>query len=173
MGDKEKKAVGGAVAGATAGSIFGPAGTLVGGLVGAAFGSSQGLEEHHQAVLDTYNAVNDAHPDAKVYTDHIDPDGSAGNPEGEVPGVDGKVPDLVVKQQGGTQLIVEVEREEMLDGDAVEQLAEFTGARGYTTLLVVPEESVREPANQFVVDHEAEIAGQVTVATPDEVSGYL
>lgn len=172
MDDKDKKALGGAAGGAAAGAVFGPGGAVVGGLLGAAFGSSQGLDEHHQTVLDTYTEIDASATSCSIYVDHIDPDGSAGNPEGEVAAIDGHVPDLVVTQQGGRQLIVEVERATSLDSEAVSQLSSFT-VPGYTTLLVVPEEETRAPAQQFVVDNADAIDGQVTVATPDEVPGYL
>lgn len=174
MDDKDEKTLEGGAIGALVGGILGgPVGAAAGATVVGGVNRSRGLDEHNQAVLDTFKAVDEMTGKTDIYVDHIDPEGSAGNPEGEVPGVDGKVPDVVVKQRGGTQVIVEVERKESLDGDAINQLAEFTSATGYTTLLVVPDDSVRTPAQQFVADNSDDINGQVTVATPSEVPSYL
>jgi hypothetical protein len=174
MDDKDEKTVSGGVIGAAIGGLLGgPAGAAVGAAVVGGVNRSQGLDEHDQTVLDTFNNINETADETKIYTDHVSPNGIVGNPRGEVPRLDQRVPDVVVKQQGGTQLIVEVEREGSLDNEAVKQLKEFTSATGYTTLLVVPEDATRPPAKQFIADNSQSIDGQVTVATPVEVPDYL
>lgn len=177
MDDKQKDQVAGAGAGGAVGMVLGgPPGAVVGSAIGAAL---SGHEEKHKAVLreSFYELEPQTSDRAKLYADHIDPDGAKeGSPEGIVSGVDGR-PDIVVLDPLTKNLIIEVETWEGIQNDqqhVLKQLEDFR-ARGYQRVMVVPEEEIEDVA-QWVEQKEdvGTIDGpELTVASPNRLENFL
>ncbi len=173
MDDHDKETLTGAGIGALVGGVLGgPVGATVGGALGGAFGSH---EEKHQAVLrETHSTLlEQTSHSAKLYIDHINPDGAEpGNTQNVLEGVDGK-PDLIVTDPHTKNLIVEVETWEGIQDDpehALNQLEDFR-KQGYKRLLVVPEDEI-ESVYGWVDDHEqrGNIEGpELTIASPNRL----
>ena len=123
--------------------------------------------EHNDVLANAYQTVaRETDEAATVYVDHLDVD--APNPRDAEPG-DDKVPDLVVSQFEGRQLVVEVETEDSLNEDALVQLEDFA-TTGYTRALVVPEETTSKAA-AFI--RESRLQGEVSVTCSENISRFL
>lgn len=177
MDDKEKETVTGATVGGGIGFLVGgPIGAIAGGVLGSAIGSYE--EKHEKIVREThYTLAEQTSSVAKLYVDHIDPDGAEpGNTQNVLDGVNGK-PDIIVTDPVTKNLIIEVETwKGILDDQqhALEQLEDFR-KRGYKRLLVVPEEDIPETI-EWVGDHERSDAirgPELLVASPKRLEGFL
>jgi hypothetical protein len=177
MDDKDKDQVAGAGVGGAAGLLIGgPVGGLVGSAIGAAL---SGHEEKHEAVLreSFYEFKEQSSDRAKLYADHIDPDGAKdGNTAGVVSGVEGR-PDIVVIDPLTKHLVVEVETWEGIRNDekhALKQLADFR-AQAYQRVLIVPEEDIGDVMEWVEKNEEAgKIKGpELNLASPARLEGYL
>lgn len=175
MDEKSKKQAAGGTVGATAGfAVGGPPGALVFGALGAIIGGSE--SDHKDVLRQTYYELDEATgDDARIYIDHIDVDGGAGNPEGRISDVD-MVPDIVVVQQHGANLIIEVETIDGINDDpshAVDQLNDFQTS-GFKRLLVASEAELDE-VFEWVAEAEDEgyIEKEVTLSTPERVAGSV
>lgn len=174
MDGKSKKQLKGGTVGAAIGALGGPAGAAIGGAIGAAIGGSE--SDHKDVLRQTYYELDEATgDDARIYIDHIDVDGSAGNPEGRISDVD-MVPDIVVVQQYGANLIIEVETIDGITGDqshAVDQLNDFQ-TQGFKRLLVASEAEL-DDVYAWVEEAEDEgyIEKEVTLSTPERVAGSV
>ncbi len=175
MDEKSKKQLTGGTAGAAiGGAVAGPPGAAVLGLIGAAIGGSE--SDHNEVLRGTYYELDAATGDnAHIYVDHIDVDGDAGNPEGRISDVD-MVPDIVVVQQHGANLIIEVETVDGINDDpghVVQQLNEFQTS-GFKRLLVASE-AEREDVFEWVEEAEDEdlVEKEVTITTPERIVGNV
>ncbi len=175
MDEKSKKQLTGGTAGAAiGGAVGGPPGAVVGGAIGAILGGS---ESDHNEVLRTtyYELVEVTSDDAYIYIDHIDVDGDDGNPESVIDDVD-MVPDIVVVDQYGANLVIEVETIDGINDDpnhAVEQLNEFQ-TRGFKRLLVASQPEIDDVyAWVEQAEDEGHIDKEVKLSTPERVAGSV
>jgi hypothetical protein len=174
MDEKSKKQAAGGTVGALVGSVAGPGGAVVGGLIGAAIGGSE--SDHKDVLRETYYELDDATgEDARIYIDHIDVDGDAGNPEGRISDVD-MVPDIVVVQQHGANLIIEVETIDGINDDpshAVAQLNDFQTS-GFKRLLVASEAELDDVyAWVEKAEDEGAVEKDVQLSTPERIAGEV
>lgn len=175
MDEKSKDTTVGGAAGAALGfAAGGPVGAIVGGLGGAILGGHE--DDHPELVRETYyELVNETTKDARVYVDHVDVDGDTGNPEGVIDDLD-MVPDIIVVDQSGANLVIEAETVAGINNDpahAIEQLNDFQ-TQGFKRLLVAPvdeAEAVYEWAEQ--VEGEGAVEKEIKIATPESVSGHV
>jgi len=171
MDEKSKKQLTGGTAGAVVGgAIGGPPGAAVGGLIGTILGGSE--SDHNEVLRETYYGIDEATgEDARIYIDHIGVDGDAGNPEGVISNVE-MVPDIVVVQQHGANLVIEVETIDGIKDDpghVVQQLNEFQ-TQGFKR-LVVASEAEYDDVLEWIEEAEDEdlIEQEVTIATPERI----
>ncbi|MBO4248392.1 hypothetical protein IL252_11260 [Halomicrobium sp. IBSBa] len=127
-------------------------------------------KDHDDVVEETFQAVSGAaHPNSSIYTDHIDVDAD-GNPRSATPGTD-HVPDLVLEGFEDNNIVVEVETGDSLDGDALEQLADFSEP-GYTRTLVVPD-SVVDDGVQLIDEFTESSSANIVVCGPSDTPELL
>ena len=156
--------------------LGGPAGAAVGGVLGGIVG---GYEKKHEKITREafYMLADQTSASAKLYVDHIDPDGAEdGNTTGVVKGVEGK-PDIIVSDPPTKNLIIEAETWKGIQDDqqhVLKQLEDFR-ARGYQRILVVPEKEI-EQILEWVNEKEevGEINGpELMVASARRLEGFL
>jgi len=131
-----------------------------------------GNDADHDDILEqTFEAVErETTERTNIYVDHINDRVDAdGNTREATPGTD-HVPDLVISGFVDRNLVVEVETDGSLDGDAESQLADFSTS-GYTRVLVVPEGVINDGA-QFLEGIDADTEN-VVVAEPSEVANLV
>jgi hypothetical protein len=156
-GDRETMSTGLAIAGTIA------AGYLLDRL-------SNSDEDHDDVLEDTYQAVSGAATSSSsIYVDHIDVDAD-GNPRSATPGTD-HVPDLVLTGFEDNNIVVEVETGDSLDGEALNQLADFS-VPGYTRALVVPDSVVNDGV-QFVEEYTDSKTDNIVVCGPSDTPELL
>lgn len=148
---------------------------IAGGLLalGALVKALSGTDANHDDVLeDAYDVVaRETDETATIYVDHIDVEAD-GNTREATPGND-HVPDLVVSRfadHGPSGLVIEVETDGTLDGDALDQLKDYT-TPSYRRVLVVPDD-VTEDGVQFLEESEVD-DGRIAVAGPSDLSELL
>lgn len=127
--------------------------------------------DHDTVVRDTFAELEREVPaNANLYVDHIYDDKP--NPRTGLQKFDLEhVPDIVVRSGAANNLIIEVETEDTLDGEALDQLDEFR-LQGYRRVLVVPDGN-SEAVSEFEADLDDEVPGVINVATPDTVTELL
>jgi len=131
---------------------------------------SQSNKDHDDVLKDTYQAVSQAAAaDSSLYVDHIDVD-AAGNPRSATPGTD-HVPDLVLTGFADNSIVVEVETGDSLNGDALDQLEDFSKP-GYTRALVVPD-SVVDDGIQFIEEYTDAATANIVVCGPSDTPKLL
>lgn len=175
MDGKSKDQATGGIAGAAIGfAAAGPAGALVGGLGGVALGSRE--TDHNDTLRETYYELAEATTDdARIYVDHVEVTGDAGTPDGVISDVD-MVPDIVVVDQYGANLVIEVETVDGINDDikhAVDQLNDFqTG--GFKRLLVAPESELEGVEEWAAENYDGgPIEKEVTTTTPEGAASYV
>lgn len=127
--------------------------------------------DHDDVLERTFEAVERETTElTDIYVDHINDRVDAdGNTREATPGSD-HIPDLVVSGFADRNLVVEVETDGSLDGDAGSQLADFSTS-SYTRVLVVPE-GVVEDGSQFLEGIDADTEN-VVVSEPSSVNDLL
>lgn len=175
MDEKSKDtAAGGTVGALIGGAIGGPVGAAIGGAGGALLGSHE--DDHPALVRDTYYELVDATGEgARIYVDHVDVDGAAGHPDGVISDLE-MIPDIIVVQQYGANLVIEAETVAGINDDpdhAVDQLNDFQTS-GFKRLLVGPRdeaEAIYDWAEQ--VEDDGHVKKEIEIATPGAVSEFV
>jgi len=131
---------------------------------------SNSNKDHDEVLRDTYQAVSSAATaESSIYVDHIDVD-TAGNPRSAAPGT-AHIPDLVLTGFEDNNIVVEVETGDSLNGDALDQLEDFSKP-GYTRALVVPD-SVVDDGIQFIEEYTDTATANIVVCGPSDTPELL
>jgi len=127
--------------------------------------------DHDDVLERTFEAVERQTAETTdIYVDHINDRVDAdGNTREATPGSD-HIPDLVVSGFADRNLVVEVETDGSLNGDAGSQLVDFSTS-SYTRVLVVPEGVVEDGA-QFLDGIDADTEN-VVVSDSSSITNLL